>query len=389
MRRAARIGAVFGFALQAIAAGPIAIYISDWLPYLLAVAAVAAAPFAWTQARRPDAPTAGAALFLVWAAGAALWAPDLSRSAGVAWRAWAIGLCVWTLLQAQASFDPAIRRRIAQATTCGFVFSLAIMIAEAVQGYDWMFVNTVPPEGAVGRFDRGAIMLALLAWPAAAAMASLNAARIAGIAPLAAFSVVLAFRSVTAVAAPVLGAFGATAALLRGRIRPAWFFGVVALAVLATPPIVGLAGPAVAERVSLPASHDVRAGLWRSAWDAARDAAPWGRGLDASRDPDPATGARPFGTHNHPHNAPAQILFELGPVGLILLASWFAALVAYPGGGWSRTDEALRLGYLAGVALIFLVWSGAWEIRMVALAVIPGPLIAALRRPAHGGDSFP
>lgn len=136
-------------------------------------------------------------------------------------------------------------------------------------------------------------------------------------------------------------------------------------------------------QAAVPLSWAQRLGYWSAAFDliAARPIKGWG--LDASRTFAPAI-------ELHPHNAPLQLWLELGVVGAVAAAVFWAAVLA----GLSSTRRegataavvASATAYLLFGALNFGVWQ-EWWLAVGALAAVLAALVARQPPAATSGGA--
>ncbi len=378
------------------------------VPLLLITAALACL-VVWRAERRVPRPDRGAvmmfaALLLVCAI-ASLWGFAVIGSLFLTLRVGAIlaaGLVFFTIAQ---SFDDGMRERIGHWLLAGVLAALAIMTAEIALDFPLFgFIKGPFPENAnLGpRLNRGATALAMLTWPAAVLLWQRGFTW--AVLPLAVL--VAGLLSMLSSAAALLGfvAGGLTALVALGNRKASR-----ALVVAAT----------VAAFVGMPFAAKLMYGLgWhKSGWlfSSARhrimiwnyttqliEQKPWlGWGFDASR---AITRARAESLASelallplHPHNAPLQILFELGipGVALTLALLWLLArrieVLPRPA---RVCGQALFITTLAIASTAYGVWQNQWLAMMFSAALmIPltlrSPAAAAAKVPEQAGSSGP
>ena len=140
---------------------------------LLLLAAALAVPTYWWAKRRipvPDLRIAIAlALFVAWCAIASAWSVDTARSLGLVLRITLILTAGMVLFPVAAALDEAVRREIGRWLVIGLGLSLAFVAAETGLDYPLLrlFKTAEPGKEAVW-FNRGAIAMAMIVWPATA-----------------------------------------------------------------------------------------------------------------------------------------------------------------------------------------------------------------------------
>jgi O-antigen ligase len=237
--------------------------------------------------------------------------------------------------------------------------------------------------------NRGMTALALLLWPAAAALWPRSRAKAMAL---------LAAGGLTLLAGPQMAAKLAFVAAL-GLAALVWFLGrrlraaLVALAVavsLGTPLAVGLLPDAAelqAKKVTSSISH--RTQIWSFAAERIAERPLLGWGFDASRDIPGGERLAPGTVANvmplHPHNGVLQVWLELGAVGAALLgaliaaAFWRAASLAAP------PARAAACATIMSAVAIGCVSYGIWQTQWLAvLGLIAAFLVAAVRAPGDG-----
>ncbi|BBF94048.1 hypothetical protein BLTE_27330 [Blastochloris tepida] len=331
-------------------------------------------------------------LFLAWILTSTAWAPRPGYSLGVAGQ---IALVAATGVLGLAAVPAALPRGGWRWLVAGVALAAVLALIELRFG--------TPIRALIGakskefRLNHAAITLAVLAWPAAAALALCGQRWLAA----ALVALVAAAALSSEAQASVLGVLAGGAAL-----GLAWLFGrwavwasagaMVAL-VAATPLLMARAGDLVPA-----AMHGI---LKRSAWERIQiwhrfaEAVPdrWfaGHGIQASRDfadirPIQLLPAERFNplSAGHTHNAVLQVWVELGAVGAALLA----ILLVLIAGRIARLPTASRGFALATFASLFAiayVSHGAWQIwwlAAIALGAVWMRAVAEMELPAGRSD---
>ncbi len=366
------------------------------LVILLLLALVLAVPAYWWAHRRFPVPDlrigVALALLVVWCAIASFWGFDLSRSLVLALRIAVIFAAGLLLFPVAASLDEAARARVGCWLLGGFVLILVLMAVEFGLGFPLLRASEATVPGYEGVwFNRGAVAIALIVWPVAAWLWS----RRAGWAALA-LPVLLGVASffMESAAATVGFAAGAVTVALVVCHRRAGRAATAAAAVVAfvAMPFAALAmhGGGWHRAAWLVGSAQHRVAIWEFSVERIADKPLLGWGFDASRHIGAAFGGIGETGRDilplHPHNAPLQLLLELGAIGA-LLALGVLCLVAL------RLDtltprarecgQALFVATLAVGCLAFGLWQNWWLALIVSVGLLvpltAGP--AAPRRP--------
>ncbi len=365
------------------------------VPWLLIVA-VAACAVVWRAERRlpvPDRAVAmGFAALLLWSAIASFWGFDLTGSLFLVLRIGAIFTAGLMLFAIARSLDNRVRDNLGYWLLAGILIALAIMMVEIAFGFPILeSITGLQAERAnlPARLNRGATAMAMMVWPAAAVVwrrGRLWAPLILGA------TVVMVLVQMTSGAA-VLGvvAGGLTVALVLTHRRAGR-----ALLVMAT--IVTLAGTTLAanefarrdwqnaEWLEESARHRVEIWNYTAGLIAQKPLTGWG--FDASR---AIPKARPFEQVGkkqllplHPHNAPLQILLELGAVGAGIVFVLLMLLVSRIE-GLSKPDrvcgQALFITTLAIACTAYGLWQNQWLAMMFSVALLIPLTSPALAKP--------
>lgn len=337
---------------------------------LVVALAWAVASMVWSPFKAEPVALNGAKLIvqaaLYWAAITA------ARRASVRSRTWALRLLAW-----------------------GMAALGAVLVAEAVTGaglYQAIRAaigDPIRPDLAAKNVAQGAFVLALLAGPAAAAairqqMWWLAVPMVAGV-----IMAGHAFGADATLIALGLAGVAGLAALRWPTGTPRTLAGIAGLFFLVAPALVWglrLSGRYEAIQAALPLSWSQRMGYWRHAVDWIVDHPLRGWGLDASRMFAP-------GIQLHPHDAALQVWLELGLIGAVAAAVFWAVILvrlARPKPGLAGAAAcAAAAAYLVFSAVSFGIWQewwlalGAFAAAACVLLDRQGATARAPRKAAH------
>jgi exopolysaccharide production protein ExoQ len=395
------------FGIAALLVPPVAVLVPLGLAPLLALLAaalVAAEPRRALVAVRPYAPFAALlALLAAWAALSALWSPIPAHSffEGVRFLALsAAGLVVFALAPTLA---PAERRREGYLLLAGIAIAIAILQLE--HATDGIIARHFHREHAIlyawiVRYDRGATLLLLVLWPAAALLGAERRRAALAVLVLATAATILEYHSrattVALAASPVLAAISWRAP----RSLALGLTGLLLLLGLALPLLApGGAGIARIQQAMpfVPESGIHRLGIWRFAADRIAERPLLGWGMDAARaipgghapvaELYPPVKLTPYAEALplHPHDAPLQWRLELGLPGLLLacaaigLALWRLATAS----AWPAWRRAAAFGYAASALLIAVVSFGIWQSWWLSALWLGAALMVSLGEPTR------
>ena len=358
---------------------------------LLLLAAALAVPTYWWAHRRFPIPdlriSIALVLLVVWCAIASAWSDDPTRSLVLALRIAVILAAGMILLAISAALDDATRKRIGQWLIAGFGLSLALMAVEF--GLDYPLLRSFKEGGAGNEavwFNRGAVAMALIVWPLAAYLWARGLGWKALIIP-----VLLGIASffLESAAATLGFVAGVVTVLLALSHRKAGLVVTIAASVLV---FIGMPFAAKemhsqgwqrADWLVVSAQHRVE--IWDFSVQRIAEKPLLGWGFDGSRHigalyPDAGDTGRAF-MALHPHNAPLQIMLELGAVGavvaLALLGLVAVRLGATPYRG--RTfAQAFFVSALAIGSVAYGLWQNWWLALIVSVALL-APLTASSR----------
>ncbi len=371
-------------ALAALVAPPLAVFAPLGLAPLLALLAAALLAADWRGALGAARPYAGIAALLAllsaWGGLTALWSPVPQHSLLEAVRFLAIAAAGLVVVGAARSLGGRQATRVGQALITGLVLAILLLQLErhANQPIARVLEGLAPAQYLpLARYDRGVTVLLLMAWPAAAPLASRRRPLGLLLLALCVGATVAVFFSHTCILAFALALPAGLIALRLPRlIARSLFAGLLLVAFvlpLAAPRGIGI------ERIHrdlpmLPSSAIHRFAIWRFTADAIAERPLLGWGMDAARAlpggripverlfPEvtisPLAEAMPL----HPHDAALQWRLELGLPGtllaLALLGRVLERLAGMRAPPWRR---ALALGYAAAALTVALLSFGAWQ----------------------------
>ena len=356
---------------------------------LLLLAAILAVPLHWWAHRRVPVPdrriSIALALLVVWCAIASAWSEDSVRSLVLALRVAVILGAGLVLFPVVAALDEAARRRIGQWLVAGFGLSLALVVVEIMLDYPLLRLSGAAEAGNEAVWlNRGAVVLALIAWPVAALLRARGLGWTALALPAALGVASLFLES----AAATLGlAAGVVAVLLAPCHRKAGLAVTLGASVLAF-----VAMPFAAREMHdhgwhradwLAASAQHRIEIWEFSVQRIAEKPLLGWGFDGSRHmeslyPDPGDTGRVVAAL-HPHSAPLQIMLELGAVGAVIALALLWLIARRLDGATGRTrpfGQALFVATLAIGAVAHGTWQN-WWLALVVSAALLVPLTAS------------
>lgn len=329
---------------------------------------------------------------LAWALGSTSWSPytpeDLEGA--TIYKLIAQAPLYWAMVCAARTASARTRRIALAALAWGMAGLGLLLCVEAATGaglYQALrsaMGDPIRPDLAVRNIAQGAFVLALLTPAAILAAVRIGASRWLALPMIAGASG--ASLTLAADAPPVALVAAAVGALLVWRaptmgprllaVGAAGFF-------LSAPVLVVLTRrlgwfDQLQGAVSL--SWSMRMGYWERATDWIGDRPLQGWGLDASRMFSP-------GIKLHPHDVPLQIWLELGLIGAMAAAVFWAAAFA----GLSRKTRDAGPAVAAGTASAYLTYCafsfGAWQEWFLAIGALAATAcVAAMRHPVPNGD---
>ena len=350
---------------------------------LLLLAAGLAVPIYWWAHRRvplPDRRIAIAlSLLVVWCAIASAWSEDSARSLVLSLRVAVVLAAGLVLFPIAAALDDAARKRIGQWLIAGFGLSLVLVAVET--GLDYPVLRSFKTAEAGNEavwFNRGAVALALIVWPVTALLWARGLGWKALALPVALAVASLFLES----AAATLGlAAGVVTLLLALSHRKAGLAATIAASVLAFVVMPFAAremhshGWHQADWLAASAQHRIE--IWEFSVRRIAENPVFGWGFDGSRHmrslyPDPSETGRGIAAL-HPHNAPLQIMLELGAVGamIVLMLLWLIAMRLDDVSDRSRTfGQAFFVAALAIGSVAYGTWQNWWLALLLSVALM-------------------
>lgn len=411
-------GLLHPWILAAAAVPVLALFARTWLTPLLPVLAVAVFLFTRSKGGKPVLPaTFGllVAAIVAWGAASALWAIDPSLSLQRAAKLGAIAAFGVVLVGAAGPLTAGERRQVALtlsvATVAAFVAGTIGLFVAGVLVLDLAGAALKLTAAVSIPLKRGAMILAVLPWVAAAGLVSLGRHRLAMSCLLLPPVLLLPLSAETALIAWGAGLAAAAAGLFiprKGLIAAVWIVPVVMAATPLLAKLIPTDLSPVAGSLPSPALHRLVA--WRFTADriAERPLLGWGLenarvlpGGDATapiarfienRPPDGKDlsavveflAAHPPKTLPlHPHNFVLQCWAELGLPGTILAAA--AIMVLLSGAlrlARTRWQLAVNLGLFTTAGAMAYLSFGAWQSWWHAALWIVAAFVIALLRPS-------
>jgi len=362
---------------------------------------------AWAKEGRPRLPVDRRLILLlaalaVWAAMTAAWAFVPVDALALVAKLVAIAVAGLGVMFAAGRLEAEHRASAENALAVGMIaglaaFAVGFVYARATGDSLWGSYKTDP----LTTLKTGAVVLGLVAWPAAAAAWRRGWRLATGIVGLAVYVAGALVSSGTALVAPLVGLAGFAVVRLWGR-RGAWFLAAVSVVAALTAPQVlssrtfqdTMAGLVAAAPSS--ASHRLK--IWDFVAGKIDEKPLLGWGMDGSRwipkdhrRLGPETEILPL----HPHNAFLQVRVELGVPGAVifalLLGAFFAGVVGAVG---DRFAGAVMAGtasaYLTVASVSYGIWQNwwvafGWVLAVLTATVLRPPSIDAGSRPQTGG----
>ena len=380
---------------------PLSVFAQRGVVALLLVVAGSACFVVWRAERRLPVPdraiTMAFGVLLLWCAVASFWGFDVVRSLILALRIGVIFAAGLLLSAIACRLDHGIRKKLGDWLLAGISISLVLTAVELAFGYPFFEVVTGLSSDRADldyRLNRGATAMAMLVWPAVALLWHRGVV----VGAMILLTVVAVMLSLMTSGAAVVGAIaGGFTALVAVTHRKAGRVVIVSVMVLA------LAGMSLAaqeiyrrdwqnaEWLSGSAQH--RVDIWNNTARLIEQKPLTGWGFDAARAFTKMDPSRDRGSWQmmplHPHNAPLQILVELGAVGavIVLVLLWLLAgrLEGLPKS--SRIcSQALFVSTLAIAGTAYGLWQNQWLAMMFSAALlIPLTSPALAKNPAPGG----
>lgn len=368
------------FALTPVIAwlGPLAFAVLGALAGLLTLPAL--------RVRDADRPAAmGLLVILIWAVGSVVWSPyrpqDLEGATAVKLVAQAVLYGAMVGAARWAAKGP--RTAALRALAWGMAALGVLLAAEAFTGaaiYQALRVaigDPIPPDLAIKNVAQAGFVLTLLA-PAAVLAAARTDRQVWLAIPMAVgiVSAAVIFGYDALLIALIASLSAGLAVHFWPRVAPRVLAAIAAIFFLGAPAIVWAArvsGWYAVLEANVPLSWSMRMGYWRHATDWIGDHPLRGWGLDASRMFSP-------GIKLHPHDAALQIWLELGLIGAMGAAVFYAATLA----SLSRTTRDPAAAVAAATAAAYLTFSafsfGVWQEWWLALGALGAVACFAVQR---------
>ena len=358
---------------------------------LLLLAAVLAVPAFWWAHRRFPIPdlrvTIVLGLLVVWCVIASSWSLAVGPSLVLTLRIAAMFAAGLVLFPVAAVLDDAARARIGWWLVGGFALTLALMIVEVGLGYPTIrSLKGVSSGREAIALNRGAVAMSLIVWPVAAYLWGRGAGWIVLAIPVLLGGLSLFLLSASATLGFAVGVVAVLLVVIHRRAGRALTIAASVLMLVAMPFAVRELHNHGWHRADwLSGSERHRVEIWGFTVERIAEKPVFGWGFDASRHihalyPELTVGGRDL-MPLHPHNAPLQILFELGAVGAVVALAllWLFAgrLDALPG----RARECGQAMFVAALA-IGCVAFGLWQNWLLALLFSVALLVPLTAAPA-------
>jgi exopolysaccharide production protein ExoQ len=381
-------------AVAAVIAPPLALFAALGEAGLLTVLALALVALdrrgSLAACRGLAGPAALLAALGAWAAVSTLWSVAPGHSFFEATRFLALSAAGLVVFAEARALHPFGRRRVGTALLIGTGLAVALLQLELWDGQAlgrWLH-GVTDGRFFLTSYDRGLVLLALIAWPAMAISSERFGLWAAALAALLMLHTLFAFYSHAAMVAMVAGLGAALIAWRAPRLVAAMMIvGMVAVAFVL--PAVLPDGPTIQHWSALApmkASGPHRLAIWHFVAERMNERPLLGWGMDASRAIPGGTAlvqevmpALPLGPTAqilplHPHNAALQWRLELGVPGTVLALA-LVVLVLWRG---ARSNAPVIAMGFAGAALTIAVLSfGAWQAWWLSSLWLVAAFIAA------------
>jgi exopolysaccharide production protein ExoQ len=322
---------------------------------------------------------------ILWCAAASLWSFDPPRALLLVLRVsslFAAALVLHLILRAAGAET---HRRLGRCLVAGIGLALGIATLEILFGFPIGHLKTGNPDYTSADtlwLNRGATALSILVWPAAGYLWRRGAKGAALVLPAVTLTVLAFLSSLAAIVGLLLAALTVLATLLRPRFgRPLLIAATLA---------VTIGSPIAAHQLYawdwqraewLPFSAQHRVEIWRETIDYAGQKPLIGHGFDTSRDLGRLVKKmEPSGRvtlSTHPHNAPLQILVELGLVGILITLGVAWALIRGIDRLPAQDRPFARGAYVASLVVACTAF-GLWQNQWIALLACTAIAIGAL-----------
>lgn len=326
-----------------------------------------------------------ALVLLAWAAVSIFWTPYRPKNlqSFMAVKLIAEAVLCWAVVCAAAEAGPQGRRRALSVFAWGMAGFGAMLLVEALSGaavYQALrkaIGDPIRPDLAAKNVAQGVFVLTIFCAPAALAAQRVGAPRALGLVMLAGIiAASVALDADAPILAVVLALAAGGAVMAWPTVAPRVLAAGAASFFLGAPLLVKAAqatGLYAKLEAAAPLSWAQRMGYWSHAVGWIGDHPLRGWGLDASRMFAP-------GIRLHPHDAALQVWLELGLVGAVCAAAFWAAIFLR----MSRKAPDLGLAAGAAAAVAYLVFAavsfGVWQEWWVCLGGLAAAFALAVER---------
>ena len=350
---------------------------------LLLLAAVLAVPTHWWAYRRFPVPdlrfSIALALLVVWCAIASAWSDDPTQSLVLAVRITVIFVVGMILFPIVATLEDAAKIRIGRWLVAGFALILVLMVIETGLGYPATrsFKEVSSGREAIA-LNRGAIALSMIVWPVAAYLWSRRVGWKALVIPVLLGLLSTFLESAAATLGFAVGVATVLLVISHCKIGRLLTLAACVLAFVALPFAMREMYNHEWHRADwLSGSERHRVEIWNFSLERIAEKPVIGWGFDSSRN----IGEYFFnsGTANekivslHPHNAPLQIMLELGAIGAIISLAllWLISTQLERLSRRARQcGQALFAAALAVGCVAFGQWQNWWLSLIIAVAIL-------------------
>jgi O-antigen ligase len=362
---------------------------------LLLLTVAAAAVAAWRGRLRPPLPDLRLAslvlALLVWCAITAIWSFRPADSILLVARVAVIFAAALAGAALAGTLEADSRARIGQAFTAGMIVTLVIIGFELAFDFPLLRILRGTADSSyeeLSRLNRGLTAMAMLIWPLAALHWRRGLGKRALLAPLLLLATIAFLESSAATLGLACGAVMAGTALVHRRAGQVLLIAFLAIALAAGPGIAKLAmKTGWAESELLGGTARYRIHIWNFTAERILERPILGWGFDSSRAM-PNFGEQAFFGDGrviplHPHNAPLQVLLELGALGglvvFALLLVMTRPLTRAPPPA-RVCGQAMFVCTLAIASTAYGIWQNQW-LALIAASVIVFLSVAPPRPP--------
>ena len=350
---------------------------------LLILATVLAVPTYWYAHRRFPIPDLRFSIALVllsaWCAIASSWSFDVGESLVLTLRVAVILVAGIVLFPIAAGLDDGARARVGRWLVGGFALTLALMVVEVGSGYPAIrsFKEVDSGREAIA-LNRGAIALSLIVWPVVAYLWGRGLGWKSLVIPVLLGIASTFLESATATLGFAAGVASFLLVVSHRKAGRAITLAACVVAFAATPFAVREMHDHGWHRADwLSGSERHRVEIWNFSVERIAEKPLLGWGFDGSRHIGEiffdAGVANPRIVSLHPHNAPLQIMLELGAIGAViaLVLLW---LIATRLGSLPRRarecGQAMLIAALAIGCVAFGQWQNWWLALIFSVALL-------------------